>query len=101
MLNQILEGNLLCGLKIGTDLAVNHLQFADDTLLFCENEEGKVELLCNVLVKFLFASGMKVNLSKSSFIGCNVIDSETERIANIYGWRVPKLPVQYLGAPLG
>ncbi|XP_057432300.1 uncharacterized protein LOC130725057 [Lotus japonicus] len=101
MLNQLLGEFLFSGVRIGTGLALNHLQFADDTLLFCENDENQIDLLCNALLSFLFASGLKVNLQKTLLIGCNVEASEVERIAGIYGWNIGQLPLLYLGAPLG
>ncbi|XP_057418742.1 uncharacterized protein LOC130712948 [Lotus japonicus] len=101
MLNQLLGEVLFSGVRIGTGLALNHLQFADDTLLFCENDENQIDLLCNALLSFLFASGLKVNLHKTFLIGCNVEVSEVERIAGLYGWNIGQLPLLYLGAPLG
>lgn len=101
MLNQLLEDSLFSGVKLGVSLRLNHLQFADDTLLFCENDEEQLDLLCNALLSFLFASGLKINLSKTTVFGCNIPNNVVERIASYYGWGAGILPVQYLGAPLG
>lgn len=56
MLNQLLEDTSFSGVKLGADLRLNNLQFADETLLFCENDEEQLDLLCNTLLAFLFAS---------------------------------------------
>lgn len=48
MLNQLLGdlgGNLFSGVNFGGGLTLNHLQFAADTLLFCEKDEHQLELL--------------------------------------------------------
>lgn len=89
------------GVRLGERLALNHLQFADDTLLFCENDGGQLELLCHTLFAFMFASGLKLNLGKSLLIGCNMDDLSVEEEARKYGWTVGKLPITYLGATLG
>lgn len=104
MLSQLLGNsgsNLFCGVKMGTAEALNHLQFADDTLLFCEKDENQMELLCHTLFSFLFASGLKLNMAKSELIGCNVEAGTVMRMAQKYGWTVGTLPITYLGAPLG
>ncbi|XP_057426328.1 uncharacterized protein LOC130719736 [Lotus japonicus] len=101
LLNQVLGEELFSGVRIGPELAINHLQFADDTLLFCENNQEQLDILCNIVVSFLFASGLKINLSKSLIIGCNVPKETTRRLVSTYGWSIGKLPILYLGAPLG
>lgn len=84
MLNQLLEDPVFSGVKMGEDLRLNHLQFADDTLLFCENNLEQLDNLCNALLAFLYASGLKINLGKSTIIGCNIPDSVVESVA---GWQ--------------
>lgn len=101
LLNQFLNGENFSGIRISQNFALNHLQFADDTILFCENNEQQLENLCNLLVSFLFASGLKVNYAKSMLIGCNIPDEEVRRLADQFGWSVGTLPINYLGAPLG
>lgn len=101
ILNQVLGDTIFNGVKIGPNLSIKHLQFADDTLLFCENDQAKLDISYNTMVTFLFASGLKINLSKSTIIGCNVLEEECLRIAGACGWSVGKLPILYLGAPLG
>ncbi|XP_057456943.1 uncharacterized protein LOC130747902 [Lotus japonicus] len=104
MLNQLLgiSGlNLFSGVRMGSADALNHLQFADDTLLFCEQDDSQLELLCNALFAFLFASGLRLNMEKSELIGCNVEPAEVARVAHIYGWSAGSLPITYLGASLG
>lgn len=95
MLNQLLGDFLFSGVRIEPGLALNHLQFADDTLLFCENDEEQIDLLCNALLSFLFASGLKVNFQKTTLIGCNVEDHEVARVAGLYGWRIRRFPLLY------
>lgn len=56
-------------------LKVSHLQYADDTLIFCP---PNIEFLSNIkktLIAFHLASGLSVNFHKSALYGINVDDS--------------------------
>lgn len=90
MLNQLLEYPIFSGIRVGSSLSLNHLQFSNDTLLLCDNDATHLDLLCNTLLSFLFASGLKINRSKSMIIRCNVDDSTVANLASLYGWRVGK-----------
>lgn len=104
MLNQllgVLGENLFSGIKIGEGFRLNHLQFTDDRLLFCENDDFQLELLCHTLFAFMFASGLKLNMSKSMLFGCNLEDGGVTRAAIPFGWAVGTIPFTNLGVPLG
>ena len=47
-------------------LAISHLFFAVDCLLFVKAKASQVRLMISVLDEFSLASGLKVNLQKSS-----------------------------------
>jgi len=47
---------------------ITHLQFADDTLLFCEANELQLKNIKRVLLSFQAFSGLAVNYSKSGLI---------------------------------
>lgn len=46
-------------------------------------------------------SGLKVNYSKSMLCGIAVQEQEVNQMANILGCQSGKLPMKYLGLPLG
>ena len=54
-----------------------------------------------ILQIFETISGLRVNLQKSSLVGIKVDKQETIRFANLLGCKVEKLPLKYLGFPLG
>ena len=73
VLNRVLiraaEVGLFKGLQIGSHReTLTHLQFADDTLLFCEANEIYLQNLKKVLLSFQAFSGLAVNYSKSSLL---------------------------------
>ncbi|XP_057450751.1 uncharacterized protein LOC130742662 [Lotus japonicus] len=86
MLNQLLEGDIPCGVEVASRLRINHLQFADDSLFFtdCDQHEG-----------------LKVNFSKSAVYGVNALSSTVQEAASWWNFKVGSLPFMYLGAPLG
>lgn len=49
MLNQLLASKSPCGFRLRKGFWVNHLQFADDTLICCGNEVSPLESIAAVL----------------------------------------------------
>ncbi|XP_026458569.1 uncharacterized protein LOC113359096 [Papaver somniferum] len=56
------------GFSINNGLAVSHLQYADDTLVFLDAKEEEAENLLIILQIFEAMTGLKVKLSKSSIL---------------------------------
>ncbi|MGV7989028.1 hypothetical protein PJP10_32165, partial [Mycobacterium kansasii] len=79
---------------------ISHIQYADDTLLFCEADWDKVGNLRRVIRCFEAVSGLKVNLNKSKLIGVNISDSETHRFAEFFGCTPDSLPTNFVDLPL-
>jgi len=58
MLSKAMDMRQLRGLKIGADeILLSHLQFADDTLLFCEADQQQLRLLKRILFSFQALTG--------------------------------------------
>lgn len=72
MMNQLLSLLNPCRYHIGGSLFINHLQFVDDTLIFCQNDDEHIKNIGAIMEMFLAISGLKVNYSKSLLMGCNV-----------------------------
>ncbi|XP_019074375.1 uncharacterized protein LOC109122301 [Vitis vinifera] len=84
----------------GEELAVSHLLFADDTLIFCEARREQLANLSWILAWFEAASGLRINLAKSVLIPVGEVD-ELEELAAELGCRLGALPTVYLGLPFG
>lgn len=80
---------------------VSHLQFADDTIFFLDDKEDYWFNLLDLLDNFCLASGMKINISKSSVLGINCSRPYLVRLAADWGCEVGNWPMTYLGLPLG
>ncbi|RVW40734.1 Transposon TX1 uncharacterized 149 kDa protein [Vitis vinifera] len=84
----------------GEGVSVSHLLFADDTLLFCEDDRDQLILWKWVVIYFEVVSGLKINLQKSEIIPIGGVE-EVDRAAAVFGCKVGNLPTNYLGLPLG
>ena len=81
--------------------SVSHLQFADDTIIFCESEVDQLLNVKRVLRCFQVISGFKINFSKSSLFGFNIDKEILADWADKISCKVESLPTTYLGLPLG
>lgn len=81
-------------------LEVTHLQYADDTLIFCDAEEEQLRFLRIILVIFEGISGLHINWRKSFLYPINEVPN-LEVLNAILGGEIGSLPTTYLGMPLG
>ncbi|XP_062100629.1 uncharacterized protein LOC133806538 [Humulus lupulus] len=78
-------------------LALTHLCFADDLLLFCKGDYVSATLLLRAFKLFENSSGLKANIGKSVVYGTGMDTHSFERIVDISGFQKSLLPFKYLG----
>ena len=78
---------------------VNHLLFADDTLIFCDVLPTQIGKLRDILALFEAMLGLHINLAKSKLVPVGDVLNMGELVA-ILGCRQSSLPMTYLGLPL-
>lgn len=89
------------GFSMGSGrVTISHLQFADDTMIFCDADMRQVAYLRCVLTCFEAVSGLKINLAKSELFQVGE-DCDVESLAWILGCKIGSLPANYLGLPSG
>lgn len=81
-------------------LAIDHLCFADDVILFCKGDHSSISLMLQGIQLFAATSGLKANPRKSEFYSCGLSEQEVERIQISSGFQQGKLPFRYLGVPI-
>ena len=69
LINRVVEGNYLSSSRIadgrGEELAISHLLYVNDKLLFCEADKDQLKFLSWTLMWFEAMSGLKINLTKA------------------------------------
>lgn len=101
MLLKGINTNIIDGFSIrNSSLTINHLQFADDTILFSSPNVEKLNRLFEIIQSFEMASGLGINHSKSEFLGINIDSSIVQSLAVAFGCKVGTWPSSYLGLPL-
>lgn len=84
----------------GNNIEITHLQYADDTLVFC-GATGEQMLILRVIFNIFDAvSGLHINWGKSFIYPVNTVPN-IEDLAEKLGGKVGELPTTYLGMPLG
>ena len=103
MIEAASTAGLIFGFSVGSAnaaMSISHLLFADDTIIFCDNDcEQMVNLRC-VLTWFEAVSGLRVNLAKSSLLPVGEVDN-IQLLAGVLGCSIDSFPSTYLGLPLG
>jgi hypothetical protein len=104
MLNESMLQGLLSGFSVGIRdneaLVVNHLLFADDTLIFCGAQAEHVRNLRCTFLYFEAVSRLRINLRKSELVPIGEVD-DVESLAHILDCKIGSLSMTYLGLPLG
>jgi hypothetical protein len=76
------------------------MQYADDTLLFLENNLSSAINLKWILACFEHMSGMRINFHKCDLVPINVDENDAQFIAQTLSCKLGEFSMQYLGVPL-
>jgi len=103
MLNVTMNQGLLTSFSMGSrdneELVVNHLLFANDTLIFCGAQAEHVQNLRCIFLCFEATSELRINLGKSELVPIGEVEN-VDNLAQILGCRVAFLLMAYFGLPL-
>ncbi|KAA0033401.1 LINE-1 retrotransposable element ORF2 protein [Cucumis melo var. makuwa] len=100
LLKHLENSNKIKGVII-KDINLTHLLFADDILLFVQDEDESIRNLQFAIHLFESATGLNINLTKSSITHVNVRKERSEKVAKSWGISTQFFPMSYLGMPLG
>ena len=102
MLIKAVQSGLCKGIEVGCrNIYINHLQFAEDTLIFSRADITYLQNVKKVLLSFHAFSGLSVNYSKSGFIAMGKDDQWAYNVSQLLQCTLIQLPITYLGVPLG
>ncbi|GFS36470.1 chlorophyll A/B-binding protein 2 [Actinidia rufa] len=74
------------------EMAISHLAFADDLILFTKGDATSVSLSMECLKKFGVCSGLGINAFKSQVFMAGVCQEDMEKIKNITGFSMGEFP---------
>lgn len=81
-------------------MAITHMMFADDLLLFCRADDMSIQLLFQAFCQFSAASGLEANLDKSHIYLGGIRGHEKDRMLSTLQIPEGDFPFRYLGVPL-
>ncbi|TYK15315.1 LINE-1 retrotransposable element ORF2 protein [Cucumis melo var. makuwa] len=101
LLSHLEASGAIKGVSLNNNCNISHILFADDILLFLEDNDFFLNNLRMALFLFEKASGLKINLSKSALVPVNVSLNRAKECASFWDISCHSLPLSYLGVPLG
>ena len=101
MLNKLVAKAVELGeiesIQVGREgIELSHLQFVDDTLLFCLVEKETSRNYRRLLLSFEIMSGLTINFEKSALIPLNCDEVKINSLKTTLDCEVMKLPIKYL-----
>ncbi|CAA7054622.1 unnamed protein product [Microthlaspi erraticum] len=99
--NRAQENGSLPGIRVSKrSPRVNHLLFADDTMIFCKANPTTCNTLLNILRKYETASGQKINRTKSAItFSAKTNAAVRQQVKNALGIQQEGGVGKYLGLP--
>ena len=75
------------GNTIGNSVMVSHLLFADDTLIFCDDDPTQIASLRAILARFEEVSGLRIKLGKFELVPIGVVHN-MDVLVGMLGWAI-------------
>lgn len=100
MINEAYLKGLILGVHVGVNkIALTHLQYVDDTILFLAKDDITVQYYKRLLDCFILMTGLEINYNKSSLITWNnKRDREwLESTTSLLQCKTQSFPFKYLG----
>jgi hypothetical protein len=82
------------------DDSLSILQYADDTIIFLENDQQGAKNMKPLLCAFEQLSDLKINFHKSELFCYGAAKDHEEEYMQIFGCRMGSFPFRYLGIPM-
>lgn len=95
-------GGSLEGFLVGKkNVHVSHLEFADDILIFCKDDDVMLNNRIKVIKAYAWLSGFTVNWEKSAVRGINIQPKKVQQVASFMNCQIASFTFLYLGLPFG
>nr|GEX71936.1 putative RNA-directed DNA polymerase, eukaryota, reverse transcriptase zinc-binding domain protein [Tanacetum cinerariifolium] len=94
---RVVDAGMFKGIMLSSSLNLSHMFYVDDAVFVGQWCDGNINTLVHVLECFFYASGLRINMSKSKLMGVLVDDDKVMRAASKLGCLILKSPFSYLG----
>lgn len=81
--------------------SITHFQYADDTILFVENDARSIRKLKTILLLFQVITGLSINFDKSHVYHVSNDTDKVKEGLEILGCKSDRIPFKYLGTWVG
>ncbi|GKA45607.1 RNA-directed DNA polymerase, eukaryota, reverse transcriptase zinc-binding domain protein [Tanacetum coccineum] len=100
-LTDSVHSGLIRGINFGSpDLNLSHLFFANNVIITTDWNVHDLDNVIRIFQVFFLASGLKINIHKSSIYGIGVASDDVQIMAANTGCSAGTLPLPYLGLPI-
>nr|GEV71902.1 RNA-directed DNA polymerase, eukaryota, reverse transcriptase zinc-binding domain protein [Tanacetum cinerariifolium] len=100
-LNDGIASNMFHRVRIGSNIHLSHLFYADDVIIISDWNQNDMENITRILNIFYVAFGLKINFHKSNVFEVGVSNSEVVSMSICTGCEASSFPFSYLGLPIG
>ncbi|GJZ89135.1 RNA-directed DNA polymerase, eukaryota, reverse transcriptase zinc-binding domain protein [Tanacetum coccineum] len=98
---KLVDEGLFKGRSLSSSLQLSHLFYVDDVIFMGQWSDSNITTIVHALKCFHKASGLRMNLHKSTLLGVFVVDEKVNRAALKMGCSTFKMPFSYLGIKVG
>ncbi|GJR94349.1 RNA-directed DNA polymerase, eukaryota [Tanacetum coccineum] len=98
---RVVDAGMFKGVQLNPSLNLSHMFYADDAVFVGQWCDDNINILTHVLDCFYWASGLRINMSKSKIMGILVADDKVKSAATKLGCLMLNTPFSYLGTKVG
>ncbi|GJW62688.1 RNA-directed DNA polymerase, eukaryota [Tanacetum coccineum] len=94
---RVVDVGMFKGIQLNPSLNLSHMFYADDAVFVGQRCDDNINILTHMLYCFYWASGLRINKSKSKIMGILVADDKVKSAATKLGCLMLNTPFSYLG----
>ncbi|GJX58871.1 RNA-directed DNA polymerase, eukaryota [Tanacetum coccineum] len=98
---EMVDAGMFKGITLGSSLHLSHMFYVDDAIFVGQWSESNISTIVHILECFHRASGLRINMSKSKFMGIYVDADKVDQAARKIGCVTLKTPFIYIGSKVG
>ncbi|GJR64283.1 hypothetical protein Tco_0010348 [Tanacetum coccineum] len=98
---RVVDAGMFKGIQLNPSLNLSHMFYADDAVFVGQWCDDNINILTHMLDCFYWASGLRINMSKSKIMGILVADDKVKSAATKLGCLMLNTPFSYLGTKVG